>query len=80
MKLPGCPNLYHHIQSEGQTPRNEEEPYQLECIHGCGLTIGVNRRYRSGAVKGDEESERLAVQVTRRGSVGLNDWLGDAAV
>ena len=35
----------------------------------CGLTIGVNRRYRGGAVVGDEESERLAGQVARRGSV-----------
>ena len=33
------------------------------------LTIGVNRRYRSGALRGDEKSERLAVKVTRRGSV-----------
>jgi hypothetical protein len=37
--------------------------------HVCGLTIGVNRRYRSGAMVGDEESERLAVKVTRRGRV-----------
>ena len=36
---------------------------------GVGLTIGVNRRYRSGAVVGDEESGRLVGKVTRRGSV-----------
>ena len=34
-----------------------------------GLTMGVNRRYRSGALRGDEESESLKVKVTRRGSV-----------
>jgi len=33
------------------------------------LTIGVNRRYRSGALRGDEESEHWAGKVTRRGSV-----------
>ena len=36
---------------------------------GVGLTIGVNRRYRSGALRGDEKSERWVGKVTRRGSV-----------
>jgi len=36
---------------------------------GLRLTIGVNRRYRSGALKGDEESEYMVGKVTRRGSV-----------
>ncbi len=40
-----------------------------------GLTYGVNRRYRSGAVVGDEESERLAGKVTRRGSVRVERWV-----
>jgi len=44
-------------------------------VHRCGLTIGVNRRYRSGAVVGDEESERLAGNVTRRGSVRVERWV-----
>jgi len=35
----------------------------------AGLTYGVNRRYRSGAVVGDEKSEGLVGKVTRRGSV-----------
>jgi len=42
---------------------------------GVGLTIGVNRRYRGGALKGDEESECLAVKVTRRGSVRVERWV-----
>jgi hypothetical protein len=40
-----------------------------------GLTNGVNRRYRSGALKGDEESERLEEIVTRRGSVRVERWV-----
>ena len=36
---------------------------------GRRLTKGVNRRYRSGAVVGEEESERWKVKVDRRGSV-----------
>ena len=39
------------------------------------LTYGVNRRYRSGALRGDEESECLAVKVTRRGSVRVERWV-----
>ena len=39
------------------------------------LTYGVNRRYRSGAVVGDEESEGLAGKVTRRGSVRVERWV-----
>ncbi len=41
----------------------------------CGLTYGVNRRYRSGAVVGDEESVGLVGKVTRRGSVRVERWV-----
>ena len=50
------------------------------------LTIGANRRCRSGAVSGDEKSERTAWTVTRRGSVRVERpvrqnpvWERDAA-
>ena len=39
------------------------------------LTNGVNRRYRSGAVVGDEKSEGLVGKVTRRGSVRVERWV-----
>ncbi len=42
---------------------------------GVGLTYGVNRRYRSGAVVGDEESVGLVGKVTRRGSVRVERWV-----
>jgi hypothetical protein len=40
-----------------------------------GLTIGVNRRCRGGAVVGDEKSEGLVGKVTRRGSVRVERWV-----
>jgi hypothetical protein len=36
---------------------------------GCGLTYGVNRRCRSGAAGGDEDSRTIAGEVAHRGNV-----------
>ena len=63
-------------QAEGKgRRRSNSEKQELKNEWACSLTNGVNRRYRSGALRGDEESERMVGRVTHRGSVRVERWV-----
>ena len=53
--------------------KRREEPEGCDAIENlgrwCGLTYGVNRRCRSGAVGGDVNSKKLVGEVAHRGNV-----------